>query len=408
MSLNFPKNPNDGDEFNGFVHDAARGLWKVKFRADPFESVDIANVQAGEAIIYDGTKWVTDKVSSAEVKVVSATDEESTINIDFSDGVPLEKITVAGNITFTGSNYTAGVEKKILLVGDTSSRSLTFPLGWNFINGAPTAVGANNTNILEVSCFGTTEDSIFANFDGPSSFSPIIASGGTEADILINNITYRTHTFTSSGALNVASIGDIGEAEYFIVSGGAGGQAGHSNGGGGGKFVSGSMSLSASTYNVVVGAGGSGGPSGQSGGNGSSGGSSSFGLVSTNGAGSPSGAGPTGAAAGSQGLGAGGTNGSRAGGDGQASSISGTTLHYAGGGGGGGGSGYETSPGGQGGLGGGGNGGTANNVPGTDGEANTGGGGGAGGIVNGGAVYVAGRSGGSGIVIIRYPITDPN
>ena len=93
---------------------------------------------------------------------------------------------------------------------------------------------------------------------------------------------------------------------------------------------------------------------------------------------------------------------SEQGGPGVSNSISGTAVHYSGGGGGG----AHFNPGGIGGTGGGGKGGKldnagSGNIPAVNGASNTGGGGG------GGCVTVNGANGGSGIVIIRYPITNP-
>jgi hypothetical protein len=86
------------------------------------------------------------------------------------------------------------------------------------------------------------------------------------------------------------------------------------------------------------------------------------------------------------------------GGIGELSSITGSSIYYAGGGG----AGVENTTrmgfGGPGGAGGGGTGGFGSGASGISGSSNTGGGGGGGGRnANGGA-------GGSGIVIIRYPI----
>jgi hypothetical protein len=91
-----------------------------------------------------------------------------------------------------------------------------------------------------------------------------------------------------------------------------------------------------------------------------------------------------------------------AGGIGRNYSISGTPTYYAGGGGGGTATTNGTSPGGAGGLGGGGAGGGSNSTAGIAGTNGTGGGGGAGGFL-GGTNYASGK-GGSGIVIIRYPL----
>jgi hypothetical protein len=233
--------------------------------------------------------------------------------------------------------------------------------------------------------------------------------------------------------------------EYLVVGGGGGGGTNqyHSGGGGAGGFRTGSMTIQrASSYTVTVGLGavgwsntgstnaegrdgnpsvfssitaaGGGGGAGYNGGNGrpggSGGGGGGFGTGSfVGGTATPSGQGNNGGkfngtgtnktGGGGGGAGAAGSDSGSGtgghGGAGLASSITGTSVMYAGGGGGS----CEGSNTTNGGAGGGG-GGSVNN--GTDGAPNTGGGGGAGerqGTSSGG--------GGSGIVVIAYPNTYP-
>jgi hypothetical protein len=268
----------------------------------------------------------------------------------------------------------------------------------------------------------------------------ITATGGT-----VSNISgYRVHTFTSSGSFTVT--GGVGTVEYLVVAGGGGSGYGNGfcggGGGAGGYRIGSGLAVTAGTsYDVTVGAGGAGGtydrgsaagsPStfssitsagggqggqgGAAGGNGGSGGGAG-GFPNT---GRAAGAGNTPSTSPSQGnnggspgssLGGGGGGAGSAGnpsglngGSAAASTISGSTVYYAGGGGG--------SPNGLGGgtatsseKGGGGDGGGAGPVGGVAGSPNTGGGaGGAGGFAPDGAGAFAGhKSGGSGIVIIRY------
>lgn len=252
------------------------------------------------------------------------------------------------------------------------------------------------------------------------------------------------HTFNTSGTLSpLSSL----TASYLVVAGGgAGGGAQDTAGGGGGG--AGGLRSSTSTiidtnsiYVVTVGAGGTGALQA----NGAKGSDSAFfGITSTGGGygavegstapnyygvggdGGSGGGGSRGGAGGSgntpstspsQGnnagtsadKGAGGGGGSGAvggnggattggnGGAGTASSITGSSVTYAGGGGGGV---YTTGTTGTGGSGGGGNGGAPNGNNGIAGTANTGGGGG--GASGGGATQRSGGSGGSGVVIISY------
>ena len=262
----------------------------------------------------------------------------------------------------------------------------------------------------------------------------VAATGGNK----IENIGgYRIHTFTGSGTFAVSSGGNI---EVLVVAGGGGGGGPTYLGGGGGAgglIYSSVFAVTPQSYSVTVGAGGAGGATGSgSSAWGANGGDSVFATMTAiggggggnynTGGGKAGGSGGGGAGkesvgiytaggAGTDGQGHKGGNGTDTahgycagggggagyagadappggnGGDGLSFSISGTPAYYAGGGGG---TGYLSAHG-TGGFGGGGTGSYSN---GTSGTANTGGGGG--GSERSGTV---GGSGGSGIVIIRYP-----
>jgi len=270
----------------------------------------------------------------------------------------------------------------------------------------------------------------------PTVIEPAAASGGTVTTVGNKTI----HTFSTNGTFTVPE-GVTGNIEVLVVAGGGGGAAG--GGGGGGVVYNASYPVSAQTYAVTVGAGGSGAtettspaasPSGTpgqdssfaalvakgggggggnnayppndptTGGSGGGGGYSSSTTVlgaagtDTQGYAGGSNAGNLvnpypaggGGGAGSAGGNATAVNVAGIGGSGLTFSISGSPVSYAGGGGGGvwgaGTAGTATHGGGAGGA----------NAPGSSGTPNTGGGG-------GGAGYLqTGGNGGSGIVIVSY------
>ncbi len=313
----------------------------------------------------------------------------------------------------------------------------TFPVGGRF---TPATLG-------ETKLFYFVQKAYDAhNYElSESVFAPTAATGGVIGTYTSGGVTYRTHTFTTVGTTNfvVSAAGTNPAARYLIVAGGGAGGNGtgqgyEAGGGGGGGVLRGSVNLTATTYPVVVGAGGSnsnggnssafsltaigGGQGGSSPNGGASGGSGGGGSHSNN----PGGAGTAGQGfagaqpgQGSSGGGGGGageagnTDGLGHGGDGVGSNISGNTVFYGGGG-----AAFHApgqgnnigSPVGEPGVGGGGQ---SNHDIDTsaalfaankNAEASTGGGGGAGYASTGGA---NGGLGGSGIVIISYPITAP-
>ncbi len=267
--------------------------------------------------------------------------------------------------------------------------------------------------------------------------------------------TWRVHSFSGSGTLNLPE--EPTDVEYLIVGGGGGGGAAAGGGGGAGGMRTGIATSVSGEQAITVGTGGAGGfgsfPDSPQQSRGSNGGNSAaFGVVALGGGGggtyfsntppeakaglaggsgggashdNPGGAGSDGqgnngatgaigcgASSGGGGGGAGqpgfvGTSsqGGR-GGDGAASTITGSPVFYAGGGAGGGddrdgGCGYSGNPGvipNEGGLGGGGASTFTNGQPGTNGL----GGGGGGAQLN--TTAYTGGSGGSGIVVVRYVI----
>ena len=271
------------------------------------------------------------------------------------------------------------------------------------------------------------------------------ATGGTVSDILVDDVPFRVHTFTTNGTFTVTNAGAV---EFLVLAGGGGGgrsgAAGAGGGGGAGGLIFGSRFVEVGSFAITVGSGGAGaaalntpgqngssstvfdltavgGGGGGGGGvgniNGRNGGSGGGSGTNASGANSSGGSGTAGqgnnggsvtsattnaSAAGGGGASQVGANananvGGGKGGDGLSLSITGTAVTYAGGGGG---AGQATNVPGAGGAGGGGTGGGTLGAgsPGTNGLGA--GGGGGGGTGNGGA-------GGAGVVIIRYRLDTP-
>jgi prepilin-type N-terminal cleavage/methylation domain-containing protein len=252
---------------------------------------------------------------------------------------------------------------------------------------------------------------IAANMSCTASFTlKFAATGGS----ITNSGGYTIHTFYSSGTFTPNMTGSV---EYLVVAGGGGGGGQYGGGGGGGGYLTGTNTVSASAYSITVGGGGTSALTGTNGGNsvfgsataigggaggtaaglvGGSGGGSSNSLAAvpgTAGQGNAGGTGPGGHAGGGGGAGAAGgaaLAGGARGGSGISSSISGSSVCYAGGGGGiadPAAIGTATCGGGNGGYG----------SVGSSGTSNTGGGAG------GTSLSTYSGYGGSGIVIIRYP-----
>lgn len=222
----------------------------------------------------------------------------------------------------------------------------------------------------------------------------------TGGNITVNG-TKRVHVFLADGTFGIPA-GFSGNVEILVVGGGGAGRgvgaAGNSgDGGSAGELVyNASYAVTEGNYNVVIGSGGV-GVANDVGGNG---GASSFGDVTANGGQGGQNTSSSTVRCGGNGAGADGGSGSGstagAGGIGLAYAISGASVYYAGGGGGG----YTI--GGLGGNGGGGRGESYNASNGAAGVANSGAGGG--GVSH--STALAGKNGGSGIVIVSYEMAE--
>jgi hypothetical protein len=292
----------------------------------------------------------------------------------------------------------------------------------------------------------------------------ITASGGCVATVG----DYKIHTFNSDANFVVsAGLGPVAVVDYLVVAGGAGGGGDMGGGGGAGGYresvpspavwtgspianPGGAIAVSAQTYPVTIGGGGSGGGAGAKGSNGSN---SVFSTITSAGGGAGGSAGPNappappgasnasaGGSGGGQRAGFGPGSGPEPGGAGNTPPVSppqgnpggkgfdGISLTTNGGGGGGSGAAGDDAVSPQGGNGGAGVTSTINNTPtaraggggggsdsNSDGSGGSGGGGGAGaptgtagstntggGAGGGSAPGNTGGAGGSGVVIIRY------
>jgi hypothetical protein len=118
--------------------------------------------------------------------------------------------------------------------------------------------------------------------------SATAATGGTTSTQTIGDTTYRVHAFTNTGTstFTVSNAGNLGPAEVLIVGGGGSGGVDCGGGGGGGGVIQASVNLSATSYSIVVGAGGAARPGTSDDGPGNGGqNSSAFGLTALGGAG---------------------------------------------------------------------------------------------------------------------------
>jgi len=397
---------------------------------------------SGPALIVTGATATTDTFSVITVAQTSA-HTATQPRVFRSDGTTYEAYVNNAQWSFRGiqgNASTFGVHLQTMVIKDNDSRfyldgslliadtiGTASPVsGWH-IGGHPAP--HNRSWNGPISFQGIYNGDITTDPSYPDLMSWITGHYGipqmTGGTITAPGDGYVYHTFTTSGTLT--PIGDPVEVEYLVVAGGGGGSGGYGGAGGAGGAKTGTATIPAARTATIGGggpavygggtgtatslgaissvgggggnyrdsglpggAGGSGGGGG--GGSGATGGAGTAGQGNDGGDGNPNLAGGGGGGAGAAGADGGSVVAQRGGNGGigiEWPASSGT--FYAGGGGGGG----LASPGGSPGSGGGGQGGYDPGAP-TAGTVNTGGGGGGG--------YGSHSAGGSGIVVVRYPV----
>jgi hypothetical protein len=101
----------------------------------------------------------TEKIKPLEVQTLPT---GGTVNINFAGPGFLTQGPLTANPTFLGSNYAPGRSVTLRIVGGAVQRPVTFPSEWVFVGVRPTAVLANKTCVLTVTCFGSVASSCVA------------------------------------------------------------------------------------------------------------------------------------------------------------------------------------------------------------------------------------------------------
>ena len=172
------------------------------------------------------------------------------INIDGSTGI--DQATTSGTVLPTGSD---------------SQRPSNPSEGTMRVN-----TGGSGPAFLEVYLNGN-----WVPYSSGNVFQPVDASGGTVTDVIIDEQTYRVHSYTNPGTSTFV-INDAGseqKIDVIVAAGGGGGGGDRGGGGGAGEvIIAQGLDISSGNYDVIVGSGGSGGPGADT--NGSPGSNSKF------------------------------------------------------------------------------------------------------------------------------------
>lgn len=121
---------------------------------------------ADQMILLDSAAADVPKLFTAstlrKMPVGSGLGTTGTVNLDFGALVgTVQTITMTGNITFTASNYQAGVWYELVLDANGSARTLAYPATWKAFGAAlPTSLASGKTLSIAFRSRGTTEGAV--------------------------------------------------------------------------------------------------------------------------------------------------------------------------------------------------------------------------------------------------------
>lgn len=92
----------------------------------------------------------------------------ASITLDFDPALPpYQKVTLAGDLTLLSpsANLGGGRALSLLIIGDGSTRTLTFPAGWSFLgSAAPATLAAGKKAVLSLTSYGALDADVIAAY----------------------------------------------------------------------------------------------------------------------------------------------------------------------------------------------------------------------------------------------------
>ena len=245
-----------------------------------------------EALVINGgvkiksTNYLSFSSTSDQTYIHAA---ESNVLAFGTDSTERLRIAAAGQVGIGGANY--GTDGQVLTSTGASSAPAWESMGLNDLSNAVVSSSdpAYNTNPAGgvgtlwinttsgeayVCTDATTNSNVFINIGDGTGTLGFTGSGGTEGTFSIGSTNYKYHQFTSSGSFVSTGSKNI---DILLVGGGGSGGGNLSGGGGaGGLLETTSQAITAGTYTVTIGAGGSGVNGSQTAGQGNNGTNTTF------------------------------------------------------------------------------------------------------------------------------------
>jgi hypothetical protein len=205
------------------------------------------------------TMGTVNVVARHDLEAVTALGNTTPVTLEFTN--PTTSLVASGNVVVTGnvtadhfvgdgSNIT-GISSTLQAITDSGPGANVTSNTVQFSNATTGFVTTANVEVggeLTVSGNATISSNLTVSGLLTS------ASGGTETQITDQGISYKVHSFTSTGTSQI-TVDKAGFFECLVVAGGGAGGRSNAAGGGGGGVVIQRVFVHTGTYDVVVGAG---------------------------------------------------------------------------------------------------------------------------------------------------------
>jgi len=143
----------------------------------------------------------------------------ASVAIDTSPALPVfNSLALNQNTTFTTSNLGNGRSASVRVIGDASTRTLTFPGGWTWLGSGvpPTSLAANDVGYLSITAYGATDADVVAAWSYENQPVPVTGTGVND------QIAVWSGTNTQDGSSSLTFDGTtLGVTGGITQSGGA-------------------------------------------------------------------------------------------------------------------------------------------------------------------------------------------
>jgi hypothetical protein len=208
-SLNFPAAPSNGDTYDNFIYDSAKGVWKLQNLLgndlDNLNDVTIDTPTTGQALTYDGTEW-TNATPATTVSSLTDTVIYEAVNgqVLLYDGADWINGNAAGGVEVSATAPSSPSVGDLWWDSDNGNMYVYYNDGdssqWVAANGPQVFVGAAAPAGYQGQMwFDSSTGKMYVFYDDGTSSQWVSAIGGSIAGTIVQVVsTTKTDVFTMS------------------------------------------------------------------------------------------------------------------------------------------------------------------------------------------------------------------